>query len=208
MEPPGSLPCSQELTTSPCREPDESRVSPPVVFKIRFNIILPYLPFWFPNQNHLCMFAAPCVLHVRTNDKGSDEVLDIYLVKRASLFTYHSLINIPLLFTKCLWQEELISMCKNYRRLILPGDGILGMILFWWHFKVEGSVFELRILHINTIVSTVKFPIFLLFLKNLVRAPGSIPLHALSAHSTHTHTHTHTHWMCSFEGRGAAESWN
>jgi hypothetical protein len=69
MEPPGSLPCSQELATSPCREADESRVGPPVVFKIRFNIILPYFSFGFPYQNHLCMFAVPCILHLRTNDK-------------------------------------------------------------------------------------------------------------------------------------------
>jgi len=40
------------------------------------------------------MFSVPCVLRVRTNDTGFDEVLDIYMVKSASVFTYHSLINI------------------------------------------------------------------------------------------------------------------
>jgi len=65
--------------------------------------------------------------------------------------------------------------------------------------KLEGSVFELRIAHINTI-STLKSPVFHLFIKNLGRASGSMTVHAPSAHCTH--------WMCSFEGRGAAESWN
>jgi len=59
MEPEGSLPCSQELTTSPCREPDESRVGPPVLFKIRFSII-------FPTKTiHVCFLSHACYTYVQ-----------------------------------------------------------------------------------------------------------------------------------------------
>jgi len=41
MEHEGSLPCSQQPTTSPCPKPDASSPHPPYFPKIHSNIILP-----------------------------------------------------------------------------------------------------------------------------------------------------------------------
>jgi hypothetical protein len=43
IDPEGSLLCSQEHITGPYPEPDESSPHPPNLFKVRFNIIPPYI---------------------------------------------------------------------------------------------------------------------------------------------------------------------
>jgi hypothetical protein len=47
MEPEGSLPCSQEPSTDPYREPDKSNPYYPILSKINFNIVHPPMSWSF-----------------------------------------------------------------------------------------------------------------------------------------------------------------
>jgi hypothetical protein len=75
MEPRGSLLCSQEPSTGPYPEPDQSSPYHPILSKINFNIIHPprswfssgIFAFWLPHQyatcisllHHLCYMPCP-----------------------------------------------------------------------------------------------------------------------------------------------------
>jgi hypothetical protein len=61
MEPEGSLPCSQEPTTGPHPEPDQSNPYHPILSKIHFNIV--HLPTSWSSRWSLsfCLFYTVCV---------------------------------------------------------------------------------------------------------------------------------------------------
>jgi hypothetical protein len=64
MEPGGSLPCSQEPSTAPYPEPDQSNPYHPILSPyVHFNIVHPptpwssqwFLSFWLPHQYPICI---------------------------------------------------------------------------------------------------------------------------------------------------------
>jgi hypothetical protein len=76
MDPGGSLPCSQEPSTSPYPEPDQPSLHNPILPKINFNIILTptswssqwSLSFWLSHQYPVCIpllpIRATCPAHL------------------------------------------------------------------------------------------------------------------------------------------------
>jgi hypothetical protein len=72
MELEGSVPCSQQSSTGPYPEPDQSSPYYSILSDIQLNIILPLTSissywstsFWLSRQNSICSpFLPPCVLH-------------------------------------------------------------------------------------------------------------------------------------------------
>jgi hypothetical protein len=67
MEPDGSLPCSQDPSTGPYPEPDQSSPYQPILSKIHFNIVHPTtswfsqwsLTVWLHHQYSLCIPLLP-----------------------------------------------------------------------------------------------------------------------------------------------------
>jgi hypothetical protein len=72
MEPEGSLPYSQQSSTGPYPEPDQSSPYHPYRFKIRFNIILPpksipsqlSLSFWLSHYDSTCIPLLPHACYI------------------------------------------------------------------------------------------------------------------------------------------------
>jgi hypothetical protein len=71
MEPECSLPCSQEPSTDPYHEPDQSSPYHPILSNIHFNIIHPpmsWSSFWFCHQYPICIpivpICATCPAHL------------------------------------------------------------------------------------------------------------------------------------------------
>jgi hypothetical protein len=67
MEPEGSLPFSQESSTGPHPEPDQSSSYHPILFQIHYNIILPPTlssSFWLSHKNPICIPLEKCVVMI------------------------------------------------------------------------------------------------------------------------------------------------
>jgi hypothetical protein len=89
MEPEGSLPCSQEPSTGPHSEPDQSNSYHPILSKIHFIIVHPptswpsqwSLSFWHSHQYPICIISYTCVLKFLPSRNTNRAIEDKSLLK-------------------------------------------------------------------------------------------------------------------------------